>query len=207
MKIKLKNCSVKINNDLILKDLDFEIKEELAYHISGENGAGKSVFLQAILGLVPFTDGEYEIAYNKADLCYITSIPFYFDNEKVRSVIKLLSKLYKVDLSRYEAILSQLGLSYDDIAHKKMAELSQGTRQKIVISPLFLDCSSFFVLDEIFAGIDEQTQKKLITRLCELADQKKTLIVVEHTAAYMNTLKQSIKMEELICKNQTISAV
>jgi len=204
MKISLTDCSVKIKNALILQKLNFEIQKGTCYHLRGENGAGKSVFLQAILGLVPFSTGSHEITYDKADLCYITSIPFYFDNEKVSSVIKLLATLYKTDSGQYTDILSLLGLSYSELARKRMCELSQGTRQKIVLSALFTTRASFFVLDEIFVGVDQQTQTKVINRITDLATKKQTLILVEHNEALMARVKQKMKMEELVCKNQTV---
>jgi len=204
MEITLKDCSVKIKDQVILQHVNFEIQAGRFYHLFGENGSGKSIFLQSMLGLTPFVAGKHTITYRKADLCYITSIPFYFDNEKARSVIKLLGRLYNVQLESLTSILNHLALEYDAIANKRMAELSQGTRQKIVLVPLFLQHPQFFVLDEIFVGFDEQTQQKVITRLCELARQKKTIVFVEHNASIMHALKESIEMEEFVCKNQTV---
>jgi len=204
MKIRLKDCSIHIKKEVILRNLNFELEKGKFYHLVGENGAGKSVFLQSLLGLTPFASGEYDIDYDKDELCYITSIPFYFDNEKVRNVVKLLARLYKVQVSDFESVLTHLNLDYDDVKNKKMNELSQGTRQKIVVLPLFLQQNQFYVLDEIFAGFDRQTQQKVITRLCELSKSKKTVFFVEHNTELMDKLAKRINMEAFICKEQTV---
>jgi len=204
MEIKLKDCGIKIKKEVILQNLNFELQPGKFYHLFGENGAGKSVFLQGLLGLTPFFTGAYEIHYDKADLCYVTSIPFYFDNETVSSVVKLLAKLYRVDLATLLPIIEHLNLDYEQIKSKKMNELSQGMRQKIVVLPIFLKDVSFFVLDEIFTGFDQVTQQKVINRLCELAEQKKTVLFVEHNIELMGSLAKSIEMERFVCKKQTV---
>jgi len=205
MEIILKNCSIKIKNEMILHDINFELEQGKFYHLLGENGAGKSVFLQSLLGLTPFFSGNYSIRYDKVDLCYITSIPFYFDNEKVSSVINLLANLYKVERSELITKTNELNLVYEQISMKKMNELSQGMRQKIVILPLFLQNLSFFVLDEIFTGLDQQTQQKVIIRLCELAETRKTVMFVEHNAELMDALTERVEMEQLLCSKQKIT--
>jgi len=154
MEIKLTDCSVKIKNEVILQHLNFELVQAKFYYIFGENDAGKSVILQSLLGLISFSTGDYTIRYDKTNLCYITSIPFYYDNESVRSVVGLLTKLYQVEHETMSSVLKHLNLRYEQIKRKKMNELSQGTRQKIVILPLFLKDVTFFVLDEIFTSLD-----------------------------------------------------
>jgi ABC-type multidrug transport system ATPase subunit len=204
MEIVLSGCTIKIKNQIILQDINFKLEEGKFHHLFGQNGAGKSVFLQGMLGLIPFYEGQYTIRYEKDDLCYITSIPFYFDNERVSRVVKLLATLYSVDVTDLQSIMSGLQLKYEQIKTKKMHELSQGMRQKIAILPLFLQGLSFFVLDEISVGFDKQTQQKVCNRLYELARAKQTVLLVEHNAEMMDVLKETIEMEGLLCDNQRL---
>lgn len=205
MKIHLENCSLKIKNDLLLQNINFELEEGVFYHLFGENGSGKSLFLQSILGLTSFFEGKKTIEYEKSALCYVTSIPFYFDNETVNDVIKVLSKLYRRTREEAVSILELLNLDYDDIASKRITELSQGMRQKLVVLPLFFDNLDFFVLDEIFVAFDSKTQGKLIKRLITLFEQRKTVILVEHNEKIIESLAETIGMRKLKCQNKQIS--
>ena len=63
--IEIVNLSTKINNNLILDNISFEILDKSITAILGPNGAGKSVLLQTINGLVPILKGK--ITFNSEE--------------------------------------------------------------------------------------------------------------------------------------------
>src|SRR3989344_4811715 len=53
--LEIKNLSVTLDGEELLKELSFEVGQGEALAIIGPNGAGKSVLFRALLGLVPFS--------------------------------------------------------------------------------------------------------------------------------------------------------
>ena len=62
----------------------------------------------------------------------------------------------------------------------------------------------FYVLDEIFSGLDLKVQNVLKDRLIELNSQLKTIVIVEHNEDIIKDLKNYIMMEEFECKQKIL---
>jgi len=204
MNIKLNNCTIYMKDEVILEDVFLDIDNGIFLRIKGENGSGKTVLLNTILGLNKNTSGSISRKYDKADLCYISDTPFFFDDEKVEEVIWTLAKFYSSTYKVLEDISSTLNLNLASIKKKKIYELSKGTRKKMMILPLFIETSKCLVLDEIFTGLDLDTQAFVCERLVKKSVQGATIIIVEHNESIMETIKKNITVEEIECKNKKI---
>ena len=58
---QLKNVSLQIGDKLIVRSLEWIIQSQARIGIVGENGVGKSTFLNALAGLYPFSEGEMTV--------------------------------------------------------------------------------------------------------------------------------------------------
>ena len=56
--IEIKHLTKKIENQLILSDINLCFEEKHIYGIVGRNGSGKTVLLKCICGLMEATQGE-----------------------------------------------------------------------------------------------------------------------------------------------------
>ena len=56
--IEIKNFHVAFGDNVILKDLNFTVREKECFTILGESGAGKTTILSSIIGLKKPTKGE-----------------------------------------------------------------------------------------------------------------------------------------------------
>ena len=56
--VEINHLSVKFNEQLVLKDINFSIEENDFVAIIGPNGGGKSTLLKVILGILPSDAGE-----------------------------------------------------------------------------------------------------------------------------------------------------
>ena len=64
--IKVKNLTAAYGEDVILKDVSFEVKRGEIVVIAGGSGCGKSTLLKHIIGLYPLAGGRVEI--NRVDM-------------------------------------------------------------------------------------------------------------------------------------------
>lgn len=203
MEITLHQCSVKIDNRSILEAITFKVVSGTFYRVKGKNGSGKTVLLNSLLGLTTLT-GDYTISYDKQDVVYISDSPFYTDDEKVSHVIKSLCFFYDFSLEEVKQYLNFFEMEYDAIQHLKVGSLSYGTRKKLLLIPLLCYRMTFCVLDEIFTGLDEISQQRVIDVLKQRHSANHTILLVEHNEAIVSQLKKNIEMEEYECKEKTL---
>ena len=53
--LRVSNLNVKLQNQIILDNINFSVKKGTTLAILGPNGAGKSVLFRALLNLLPYT--------------------------------------------------------------------------------------------------------------------------------------------------------
>lgn len=207
MSIKLTNGTIAVANQLLFDNVTLDFIDGGFYRIHGENGIGKTVLLNTLLGLNPLRKGQLTNTYTKQETVYIPDSNIFFDDEKVSDVFNMLRFFYKITSEEALAILSQLNMEVDGLAKKYIAELSFGMKKKLMLLPLFLTNVRLFVLDEIFVGLDDVTQQVVIDRLIALHRQGSTIILVEHNGHLVARLQEQIRMEELQCQKGLINGI
>lgn len=126
----------------------------------GPNGSGKTTFLKILLGLVNPQKGEIE--YNgksitddftfKNDLSYMPQTAIYPENLKVKEIIEITKALKNHTIDYDYDLYEQYKI--DEILESNFSSLSQGTKQKIAASIVFMFKSPVIILDEPTAGLD-----------------------------------------------------
>lgn len=66
--LKIENLSVKVDNKVLLKGFNLEVKKGEVHVIMGPNGAGKSTLAKVLAGLPSYEVIEGSIFYNGEDL-------------------------------------------------------------------------------------------------------------------------------------------
>ncbi|PEJ60112.1 hypothetical protein CN692_02140 [Bacillus sp. AFS002410] len=69
--IKASNIEIELNGMTIFKNGNLELKEGERVALIGENGVGKSTFINAILGNIPLNKGLLQIQYSKDDIGWL----------------------------------------------------------------------------------------------------------------------------------------
>lgn len=194
--IELKNVYFKYNNNELLKDITFKIKEKEKVVLLGINGSGKSTLLKIINGLLFPQRGKYfykGVEINKKQLKYKEF------NKKFRKEVVFLfqnpdSMIFNPTV--YDEIafgLRQLGDKKENIdekvkywaeklgVYKYLNEppfnLSGGEKQKVCLAALLILEPEVLLLDEPTANLDPKTTGWLIDFLYEL---NLTTIITTH---------------------------
>jgi len=195
--LEVKNLSVTLNNEEILKNLYFEVYEDGVLAILGPNGGGKTTLLRALLNIVPY-DGEIKwkenikIGYVPQRLNPIKDTPLS---------IKEFFELEDVEQKETLNILKTLGLG-EDILYKKINELSSGQFQRILIGWAIAKNPEVLLFDEPLTGIDIGGQETIYSFLAKLKKEKKiTIIFVTHELSIVNKLADRVLClnKEMLC--------
>jgi ABC-type Mn2+/Zn2+ transport system ATPase subunit len=172
--LKVSNLTVKLQNQIILDNISFNVKKGTTLAILGPNGAGKTVLFRTLLNLVPHT-GSIEWA-EKVKIGYV---PQYVTVSDVPiSVKEFLSMGNAVD---FENSLSMVKLKDKNILNKRLGVLSGGQLRRILIAWALNDNPNVLFLDEPTSGVDMDSEEPIYLMLNEIKKtQKITIFLITH---------------------------
>lgn len=190
-----------------------EIPKGYATALIGENGAGKSTFLNIISGIRYDYEGEITFFENysaeqareldcsvRDDIGYCGPGNYYLPTWSF-SQIKKASKLLfdNFDVNRFNDLCINLGIVPDarSCDGKKITEFSEGNKMKIMLAGVLARDTKMLILDEPASPLDPLMRD----RLCELIheymeDGEKTVLFSTHNISDMeNVTDYAIIME------------
>lgn len=215
--IKFKNVNFAYDNNVVLSNVNFELKKNNHYVINGENGTGKSTIIDLILGLQKPNKGEILIDeqnirnFKHRDYLNLFSLvtqDSYLINDTIEANIligSLKKNIYKKDLEELIINLNsdfifKLPKGLKTIIDESGSSLSGGQKQKICILRSLINNPEIIIFDEVLSNQDEKS-KKDITNLIKNLSKSKTIIEVSHEKIYKkrhNFLNLDRKKVELI---------
>ncbi len=174
--LKVENLNVKLDDELIICNLSFEVKEGEVFTILGPNGAGKTVLLKTLLGMFPY---EGKIEWKKGiKIGYVPQrVPFVKDFPiSVEELFRLKTK----DKKEVKETLKLVGFD-ESFLKKNLGEISSGQYQRILVGWALIGKPEVLLFDEPTSGIDilgEETIYQLLERLKK--ERNLTIILVTH---------------------------
>ncbi|SDN00116.1 ABC transporter ATP-binding protein [Bacillus sp. OK048] len=179
---------------LILESINIEINKHEICALVGRNGAGKSTFINSLLGLLPVKQGSISINgvqvtkknhdWKKA-IAYLPEkfqlYPMLTGLENITFFAEAVAKV--VDQERVKSVLTSVSLWDDrDVQVKKY---SKGMLQRLGLAITLYQDSSILILDEPTSGIDPMGRKEILEVLKSLHD--KTILLSSH---HLDEIKQ-----------------
>lgn len=186
--IKTINLKKKIDNDILLKNINVNIEKGKVYGFWGKNGSGKTLLFKTICGLVKPTEGKIYIKNKELgkdiefpDSCGILiDGPGYWPNRTAFDNLKLLLEMNKNNLSDNEinSLFKEIG--FDEYKNKKIKEFSLGFRQRFGICQAIVGNPELIILDEPFNAIDEESISEISNILISQRNNGATILISSH---------------------------
>ena len=192
-----KNIVIGYEKNIIINDLDIEIKKGEIFTILGTNGCGKSTLLKAISKVIPYKDGiitlENEIIYDINSKEFAKKLAFVSQNNEIPDDINVedFIKYGRTPHKKWYEILNKEDREIVDwamkickiekFAKRKVMSLSGGERQKVWIAMVLAQKTSALLLDEPTTYLDICHQYEIMELIREL--NKKlgiTIVMVLH---------------------------
>lgn len=149
--LEVNNLSVKIKK-FTLNIPELTVKKSSIFHIKGKNGAGKTVFLNTVMGFMNYS-GELKIG-TKDITGFINNdilIPYLYPKEYFEFLYKIKNAEEYLENCKSFSDLLQFNLN----EKKYIRDLSEGNKKKIgIISTLALE-SDLMIFDEPYAYLDD----------------------------------------------------
>lgn len=178
-------------NPPILEDKSFIIHHGEIVRFSGSSGCGKSTALGLLCGLYIPWEGEicvfgaFNIKELRKKIAYVPQRPFLFDGTIYDNIACV--NLH-ITYSQVKTILDNLGMSgwllkQEHGLNTMVGEwgrfLSGGQRRRIAIARALAKDAPLLILDEVTAGLDEETEQ-LVYEYIVRNKGEKTIIIVSH---------------------------
>jgi ABC-type multidrug transport system ATPase subunit len=171
----------------VLRGVDVELPRGGFLLVTGRNGSGKSTLLRLFAGLLAPTSGELAVDARRGDLGFVGHEPLVYRELTALENLELYGRLYRVPerRERIGMLLERFGLW--EARHQRVATYSQGMRQRLALCRSLLHDPELLLLDEPFAGLDQEGAALLEGELSELAATR-TLVVSSHHPERLDAL-------------------
>ncbi|MGF9966970.1 ABC transporter ATP-binding protein [Bacillus rhizoplanae] len=192
--IEIKNLTKTYGKARGISDISFNVEQGEIFGFIGPNGAGKSTTIRTLLSLIYPTSGSATIFGKdciqfapeiKKEIGYLPSEIFYYDNMKVKDLLKYSASFYKKDCSKR---IQELAEIMDLDLNKKIDDLSLGNKKKVGIVQGLLHEPKLIILDEPTSGLDPLMQQKFFELLEEENRKGATILFSSHILSEVQRL-------------------
>lgn len=195
--IKVLNVHYIVENQVILADINFQIKKGEFVALVGSNGAGKSTIIKAILGLKKMTDGVIEVN-KKATIGYLSQTIASQNKTFPATVLEVIESgflqkkgiLLKKKNIEIASMLNLFDLS--EVKNQKIGLLSGGQQQRVLLARMLVSQPQLLILDEPTSSLDPNMRDYFYHLLKDLHQKGSTIILVTHDVASIGGLVDRI---------------
>ncbi len=199
--VSLKKAGIFQNQQLILTDVNLEIKKGELVYLIGKTGSGKSSLLKTLYGELPLKTGNGHIAGFDLNTLEEKDIPFLrrrlgivfqdfnllMDRNVEDNLLFVLQATGWKDKEkmniRISEVLQRVGLKTKNLSMP--FELSGGEQQRVVIARALLNRPQIILADEPTGNLDPETSDTIILLLLDLCKELETSILLATHDYYM----------------------
>lgn len=210
--LKIDNLNFFYNKNLILKKINFQIKNNQLLAITGASGSGKTTLLNIICGFLEpekaniiYNDNKIVSLKNsfwQNKIAYVSqSIPV-FDESLIYNITLDQNFNFEKNKDKFNEVLDLALIDWitkDEQLYIKVGEdgrkLSGGQKQRLALArALYLENKEILVFDEITSALDFANEKILVNKF-KLLKNKYTIISVTHRKAILEIADNILNLD------------
>lgn len=196
----------------VLQDVSFTVPKGCFVGVVGPSGAGKTTFVDILLGLLTPTGGKIavdgvDIQTNirgwQANLSYVPQSIYLIDGTIKENVAlgvapedfdeELLIRVLK--MAELYDFVEELPKGVDTMVGERGVKLSGGQRQRIGIARALYYKPEVLVLDEATSALDNETEKSITDTILKLKGQI-TIIAIAHRVSTLENCDFKVKFDD-----------
>ena len=169
------------DNNVIVKDLNMEIREGERLILLGPSGCGKSTTLRMIAGLEKLSGGNLymndrlvnNVPCGERNVSMVFQNYALFPHMTVQNNIIYGLKAHKMNPSEIKSRLLEVldMLDLKGLEDRKPKDLSGGQRQRVALARAVVKRSDYFLLDEPLSNLDAQLRLRARKELVKIHER------------------------------------
>jgi len=216
--IEIKHLKKSFDAFDVLKDISFGVAKGESLAVLGKSGAGKSVLIKCIVGLLEpdegtiilfgkdiSTIGKKELAEVRKRIGFLFQSAALYDSMSVRENLEFPLRSLKPRPSRSETdelvceALKNVGLS--EAIHKMPSELSGGMRKRLGLARTLIQKPDIMLYDEPTTGLDPITAREISTLILQVQKtiQTTSIIITHDVECTKITANRIVVLEGGLC--------
>ena len=193
-----KNIAMSFGNRVILRKIDINLNKGEMLGLLGGNGAGKSTFMNIVLGLLKPDFGDIFLEKirlttlpiherSKIGIGYLPQQTSIFRGLTVYENLLGIAQLVKKNTNEQRDIVEKLmaEFSITHLRDVKATALSGGERRRTEIARCLINSPKVLLLDEPFAGVDLLSIQDIKQLLLKLQARGCAVLVTDHNASQL----------------------
>lgn len=213
--LEFNNVSFKYTSDgkHILKNICFSITKGQSIGVIGKTGAGKSTFIDILMGLLIPTDGqlivdgvvlnETNVGLWQSNIAHVPQNIFLIDSTiKDNIIFSRKGDVFDENLfkkvcywARVDEFANNLELQYETKVGERGINLSGGQRQRIGIARALYKGAKVLVFDEATSSLDSATEDFIVESISGISTGI-TIIMIAHRITSLKTCDSIIEINE-----------
>ena len=193
-----KNVSKSFDERVVLKKIDIHLNQGEMLGLLGSNGAGKSTFMNIVLGLLKCEVGDIFLGNTKLTnlaihqrarlgIAYLPQQTSIFRGltvyENLLGIAQIVKKRSSDQKSIVEKLMAEFSITH--LRDVKATALSGGERRRTEIARCLISNPKVLLLDEPFAGVDLLSIQDIKELLVKLQARGCAVLVTDHNASQL----------------------
>lgn len=184
--LTMTNLTVGYPDKPMVRDINFQVRQQNRVAVIGPNGIGKSTLLKTIVKEIPIISGEIKYGAN-LKIGYYDQAINHLDTKK--TVLDTIWDRHKLMPEKdVRSVLASFLFHTDDL-EKTVGQLSGGQRARLALTVLSLENNNFLIFDEPTNHLDIDA-KEVLEQALEKFDG--TILFVSHDRYFINQLAEKI---------------
>lgn len=188
--------------NLVLKDIDLEVKSGEVVALVGSSGAGKSTLASLAASYLTPTEGtvwvndqplsELSLSDYRSKLGVVLQDDFLFDGTLRENLLFVKPEASEQELEQaltaahVKEFTDQFEKGIDTIIGERGVKLSGGQRQRLAIARALLADPELLILDEATSSLDTESESLIQQSLAELTRGRATLVIAHRLSTIRN---------------------
>jgi ABC-type Mn2+/Zn2+ transport system ATPase subunit len=211
--LAVEDLSLDLDDQPVLQNVSFMLKQGEALAVIGPNGAGKTVLFRSLLGLLPYTGRVHWRPGVK-----IGYVPQRFSVDRSAPISAMEFFLLQSPnfwrpsaafCSQLDQELKLMGLDRR-VLSKALGELSGGETQRVLIASALLEKPTVLLLDEPTAAVDAGFEETVYALLHRVQMERGTaLLLISHDLSVVYRYAQRVLClnKSVVCQGPPVEAL
>ena len=183
--LKVNNISVERGKKTVLSGLSLNFSFGELVAVEGNNGSGKSTFLEAVAGLISIAQGEILLEGKSLSRLSFADraqfISFIPSRKTTAAALEVKTAISVGDLGgnksgRVEEAIEKFNLKM--LQNNLLTELSDGEYQRVQLARVWVQNTPIVLLDEPAAHLDAQARIALFEELVKWTKEENKLVIL-----------------------------